>query len=195
MAKIQILERTILRCIHMKWIQPELWVLQSGHGMWDGRTDKRRDRRTDGRTEWNQYTPQQLCCAGGIINQSITLTSDSPICRKKNHGSRKNSPNRPIICRTNFSPYVIKKSPHFKEIRPFFSSVSSQIPVASAAICQSDWLPVWSSGDGPGTSRRPSSSPWTLTPIWPRIQSAQHSGRLDCVFVWWRYVSLRRSGA
>ena len=75
--------------------------------------------------------------------QSITLTSDSPICRKKNHGSRKNSPNRPIICRTNFSPYVIKKSPHFKEIRPFFSSVSSQIPVASAAICQSDWLPVW----------------------------------------------------
>ena len=75
--------------------------------------------------------------------QSITLTSNSPICRKKNHGSRKNSPNRPIICRTNFSPYVIKKSPHFKEIRPFFSSVSSQIPVASTAICQSDWLPVW----------------------------------------------------
>ena len=75
-----------------------------------------------------------------VILQSITLTSDSPICRKKNHGSRKNSPNRPIICRTNFSPYVIKKSPHFKEIRPFFSSVSSQIPVASAAINN---LPVW----------------------------------------------------
>ena len=24
---------------------------------------------TDGRTEWNQYTPQQLCCAEGIIMQ------------------------------------------------------------------------------------------------------------------------------
>ena len=43
---------------HMKWIQSELWSLQSGHGM--------RDRRTDRRTEWNQYTPQQLCCVGGI---------------------------------------------------------------------------------------------------------------------------------
>ena len=26
------------------------------------------DGRTDGRTEWNQYTPQQLRCSGGIIN-------------------------------------------------------------------------------------------------------------------------------
>ena len=25
----------------MKWIQPELYPLQSGHGMWDGRTDRR----------------------------------------------------------------------------------------------------------------------------------------------------------
>ena len=29
--------------------------------MQDGR---RRDGRTDGQTEWNQFTPQQLCCAG-----------------------------------------------------------------------------------------------------------------------------------
>ena len=33
----------------------------------DGRTDGRMDRRTDRRTEWNQYTPQQLRCSGGII--------------------------------------------------------------------------------------------------------------------------------
>ena len=29
----------------------------------------RTDGQTDGRMEWNQYTPQQLRCAGGIINQ------------------------------------------------------------------------------------------------------------------------------
>ena len=46
----------------MKWIQPELKVLQSGHGMRDGRTD----------TEWNQYIPQQLFCAGGIMITQIT---------------------------------------------------------------------------------------------------------------------------
>ena len=39
-------------------------MLQSGHGRRDGRTDGR----TDGLTEWNQYTPQQLRCSGGIIN-------------------------------------------------------------------------------------------------------------------------------
>ena len=33
-----------------------------------GRT---RDGQTDGRTEWNQYTPQQLRCAGGKIIQLI----------------------------------------------------------------------------------------------------------------------------
>ena len=38
-------------------------MLQSGHGSRDRRTDGR----TDGRTEWNQYTPQQLRCSGGII--------------------------------------------------------------------------------------------------------------------------------
>ena len=32
----------------------------------DGRTDRRTDGQTDRRTEWNQYTPQQLWCAGGI---------------------------------------------------------------------------------------------------------------------------------
>ena len=33
-----------------------------------GRTDGWRDGQTDGRTEWNQNTPQQLRCVGGIIN-------------------------------------------------------------------------------------------------------------------------------
>ena len=32
-----------------------------------GRMDGQSDGQTDQRTEWNQYTPQQLCCAGGII--------------------------------------------------------------------------------------------------------------------------------
>ena len=31
----------------MKWIQPELKALQSGHGMRDGRTDGQTDGRTD----------------------------------------------------------------------------------------------------------------------------------------------------
>ena len=30
------------------------------------------DGRTDGRTEWNQYTPQQLRCSGGIIRSTLT---------------------------------------------------------------------------------------------------------------------------
>ena len=46
----------LTRCIHTKWIQPELKALQSGHGMRDGRTDGS-DRRTDGRSETN--TPPQ----------------------------------------------------------------------------------------------------------------------------------------
>ena len=32
-------------------------------------TDGRTDGQTDGRTELNQYTPQQLRCAGGIITK------------------------------------------------------------------------------------------------------------------------------
>ena len=40
-------------------IHPELYELQSGHGMQDGWTDKRTDK-------WNQYTPQQLHCVWGI---------------------------------------------------------------------------------------------------------------------------------
>ena len=32
-----------------------------------GRTDGQTDGRTDGRMEWNQYTPQQLRCAKGIM--------------------------------------------------------------------------------------------------------------------------------
>ena len=46
-------------------------MLQSGHGSRDRRTD----RRTDGRTEWNQYTPQQLCCSGAIIRCSGGIIS------------------------------------------------------------------------------------------------------------------------
>ena len=50
----------------MERIYPELYMLQSGHGRRDGRTDGQTDGQTDGRTEWNQYTPQQLRCSGGI---------------------------------------------------------------------------------------------------------------------------------
>ena len=53
----------LIRYIDMKWIRPELYALQSGHGM----PDRRMDGRTNRRTEWNQYTPQQLRCAKGII--------------------------------------------------------------------------------------------------------------------------------
>ena len=35
-----------------------------------GWSDGRTDRWTDRRKEWNQYTPQQLRCAGGYINYS-----------------------------------------------------------------------------------------------------------------------------
>ena len=45
----------LIRCINMTWIQSELSVLQSGHGMRDGRTD--------GRSETNT----QLSCVGGIM--------------------------------------------------------------------------------------------------------------------------------
>ena len=54
----------LIRCINIKWIQPKLLVLQSGHGMTDGRTDGWTDGRTDRRRGGNQYTPQQLRCAG-----------------------------------------------------------------------------------------------------------------------------------
>ena len=38
----------LIRCINMKWIQPELYALQNGHGVRDGRTDGRTEVRTDG---------------------------------------------------------------------------------------------------------------------------------------------------
>ena len=50
-----------IRCINMKWIQPELWVLQSGHGMRDGRTD--------GQNETN-IPPSTLLCEG--YNKYVT---------------------------------------------------------------------------------------------------------------------------
>ena len=49
-------------------------MIQSGHGMRDGRTDGRTDRRTDGRTDRRSETsipPQQLRCAGGIITSFL----------------------------------------------------------------------------------------------------------------------------
>ena len=46
--------------IHMKRIHPELQVWQSGHGMWDGRTDRQTDRVKP------LYLPQQRPCAEGI---------------------------------------------------------------------------------------------------------------------------------
>ena len=56
----------------MKWIQPELYVLQSGHGKLDGRTDGQ----TDGRTEWNQYTPptNSLCVGYNQYLKYVTHT-------------------------------------------------------------------------------------------------------------------------
>ena len=57
---------SLIRCLSIKWIQPQLQAPQSGHRMRDGRRDGGTDGQMDGRTEWNQYTPQQLHCARGI---------------------------------------------------------------------------------------------------------------------------------
>ena len=38
-------------------------------GRTEGYTDGQIDRQTGGQMEWNQYTPQQLCCVGGITRQ------------------------------------------------------------------------------------------------------------------------------
>ena len=71
-AKIQILKfcekpytqhtfwSCLIRCVNMKWIQPELYMLQSGHGM--------RGRWTDGWTDGVKaiYPPTTSLC-GGII--------------------------------------------------------------------------------------------------------------------------------
>ena len=56
----------LIRCVNMKWIQPELYVLQSGHGMWGRWTDGWTDGWTGGWTD-GVNTPLQLHCAGGII--------------------------------------------------------------------------------------------------------------------------------
>ena len=61
---------SLIRCITMKWIQPEVQALQSGQGMWDGRTD----RRTDGRSKTN-IPPTTLLC-GGIITHAYFLSKN-----------------------------------------------------------------------------------------------------------------------
>ena len=38
------------------------------------------DRQTDGQTEWNKYTPQQLCCAEGIITMISLCESVKTKC-------------------------------------------------------------------------------------------------------------------
>ena len=57
-------------------------MIQSGHGMrdgrTDGRTDRRTDRRTDGRTEWNQYTPPTTLLCGGY-NKCVSSRTRSPL--------------------------------------------------------------------------------------------------------------------
>ena len=56
--------RCLIRCVNMKWIQPELKALQSGHGMRDGRvTDGLTDKQTDGRGE-NNIPPTTSLCGG-----------------------------------------------------------------------------------------------------------------------------------
>ena len=45
----------LIRCIYMKWIQQNWRRYRADMGCG-----------TDRRMEWNQYTPQQLCCTGGI---------------------------------------------------------------------------------------------------------------------------------
>ena len=52
-------------------------------------TERTRDAgRTDGRTEWNQYTPQQLRCVGGIMKPIYPPTTS--LCGGYNDGHRKN---------------------------------------------------------------------------------------------------------
>ena len=54
---------------HMQTKQCRHYRVDTGCGMegWtDGQGEGRTDGQTDGWTEWNQYTPQQLPCAGGI---------------------------------------------------------------------------------------------------------------------------------
>ena len=51
----------LIRCINMKWIQPDLGATERTQDA--GRTDGQ----MDGWKEWNQYTPQPLPCAQGII--------------------------------------------------------------------------------------------------------------------------------
>ena len=57
--------RCLSRCVNMKWIQPVLWKLLSGHDSVHRRTDGQ----TDARTTWIQYTPFQLHWSGeGVYN-------------------------------------------------------------------------------------------------------------------------------
>ena len=45
----------LIRCINMKWSNQNRRHYRADAGQMDGRT------------EWNQYTPQQLCCVWGIM--------------------------------------------------------------------------------------------------------------------------------
>ena len=78
MTKIQILEfckkvytrhtfrSCLIRCIYIKWIQPKLEVLQSRHGMRDGRTDGK-VLCIDVRTTWPQFCRLMMTSSNGNI--------------------------------------------------------------------------------------------------------------------------------
>ena len=65
--KFEILQET-LHTTHLLKLLDKMYKYEMDPTRTVGATEQTRDAgRTDGRTEWNQYTPQQLRCVGGMI--------------------------------------------------------------------------------------------------------------------------------
>ena len=110
---------SLIKCINMKWIQPELYALESEHGMRDGWTD----RWTDGRTDAVKliYPPTTLLCRGIKITintvpgnlstkiQVITVAVDGQE-KEECQGINSNSDKR--------SPFILNQKYQWKKIHP-----------------------------------------------------------------------------
>ena len=87
MSKIEILQET-LHVTHLLKLLDKMCKYKMDPTKTVGTTEQtrdagQRDGQTDGRTEWNQYTPQQLRCAGGIIKQNHGRNNALPFYRAK----------------------------------------------------------------------------------------------------------------
>ena len=131
-SNFEILQET-LHATHFLKLFDKMYKYEMDPTRTVGATERTRDagrtrdgRRTDGRTEWNQYTPQQLRCAGGIMRKT---SQSMPVTPNGLHSNQK---------------YTHTRNPN-KAALPF---QTHKCVVESVKKCMAEWMNEWRMSEG-----------------------------------------------